>query len=103
MTTDATNEATPRAAGAANLEAILHVPLEISVELGRVEMPLHQVARLARGTIVELGREANAEVNLLANGVVFARGEVVAVGDRLGVRIVEILPPRQRIAGLKGK
>ncbi|MDQ6973731.1 MAG: FliM/FliN family flagellar motor switch protein, partial [Mariprofundaceae bacterium] len=60
-----------------NLEVIMHVPLEISVELGRVDMPLHAVTRLCRGTVVDLKKEANTEVNILANGQVFARGEVV--------------------------
>ncbi len=86
--------------GGPNLEAILHIPLEVSVELGRVEMPLHELARLGRGAVVDMQREASAEVEVLANGVVFARGEVVAVGDRLGVRITEILPPSERLASL---
>ncbi len=90
------------AAGAVNLEAILHVPLEISVELGRVEMPLHAIARLGRGMVLELNKEAGAEVDILANGQVFARGEVVAAGEKLGVRITEIVPPGQRVRSLAG-
>jgi len=83
-----------------NLEAILHVPLEISVELGRVELPLHVVARLSRGTVVDLKKEAGAEVDILANGQVFARGEVVSADGKLGVRIVDIVPPGERIRSL---
>ncbi len=86
--------------GAPNLEAILHVPLEVSVELGRIEMPLHAVARLGRGAVVELNKEASAEVEILANGRVFARGEVVSTGDKLGVRITEIVPAGARIQSL---
>ena len=95
-----TAQATTPSGHVPNLEAILHVPLEISVELGRVEMPLHELARLGRGSVVDMQREANAEVYVLANGVVFARGEVVAIGERLGVRITQILPPAERIASL---
>ncbi|MDQ6995708.1 MAG: FliM/FliN family flagellar motor switch protein [Mariprofundaceae bacterium] len=83
-----------------NLEVIMHVPLEISVELGRVDMPLHAVTRLGRGTVVDLKKEANAEVNILANGQVFARGEVVTADGKLGVRIVEVIPPGERVKSL---
>jgi len=83
-----------------NLEVIMHVPLEISVELGRVDMPLHAVTRLSRGTVVDLKTEANAEVDILANGQVFARGEVVTADGKLGVRIVEVIPPGDRIRSL---
>jgi len=83
-----------------NLEAIMHVPLDISVELGRTQMPLHDVARLNHGMVVELDKEANAQVNILANGSVFARGEVVSTGDKLGVRITEIVPASARVSAL---
>lgn len=83
-----------------NLEAILHVPLEISVELGKVELPLHTVARLGRGMVVDLNKDADAEVSILANGTVFARGEVVAHDEKLAVRITEIVPPGQRLHSL---
>jgi len=83
-----------------NLDAIMHVPLAVSVELGRVEMPLHAVARLNRGTVVDLKKEADAEVEILANGQVFARGEVVSADGKLGVRIVDIVPSGERIRSL---
>ncbi len=98
----ASSNAAQGAASAVNLEAILHVPLEISVELGRVEMPLHAIARLGKGMVLELNKEAGAEVDILANGQVFARGEVVATGEKLGVRITEIVPPGQRVRSLAG-
>ena len=91
----------PTSSAGLQLDAILHIPLEVSVELGRVEVPLHVLARMERGFVVDMQREATAEVDVLANGVVFARGEVVAVGDRLGVRITEILPPSERVASLR--
>lgn len=84
----------------ANLEAIMHVPLEISVELGRIKLPLHTIARLNRGMVIEMNKEANAEVQILANGSIFARGEVVSTGDKLGVRITEIVPASARISSL---
>ncbi|OIO67524.1 MAG: flagellar motor switch protein FliN [Zetaproteobacteria bacterium CG1_02_53_45] len=84
----------------ANLEAIMHVPLEISVELGRVKLPLHTIARMSRGMVIELNKEANAEVQILANGSIFAKGEVVSTGGHLGVRITEIIPAAARINSL---
>jgi len=83
-----------------NLEAIMHVPLEISVELGRIKLPLHTIARLNRGMIIEMDKEANAEVQILANGSIFAKGEVVATGEKLGVRITEIVSPSARVSSL---
>ncbi len=84
----------------ANLETIMHVPLEISVELGRVKMPLHQIARMNKGMVIELNKEANAEVQILANGSIFAKGEVVSTGDKLGVRITEVVSASARIHSL---
>ncbi|MDQ6993376.1 MAG: FliM/FliN family flagellar motor switch protein [Mariprofundus sp.] len=84
----------------ANLEAIMHVPLEISVELGRVKLPLHTIARLNRGMVIEMNKDANAEVMILANGSIFAKGEVVSTGEKLGVRITEIVPALARISSL---
>ncbi len=83
-----------------NLEAIMHVPLDISVELGRVQLPLHMVSRLHRGMVLDLKKEANAEVDILANGRVFARGEVVSADGKLGVRVVEVVPQGDRIQSL---
>ncbi|MDX8408108.1 MAG: flagellar motor switch protein FliN [Mariprofundaceae bacterium] len=83
-----------------NLEAIMHVPLDISVELGRTQMPLHNIARLNHGMVIELDKEANAQVNILANGTIFARGEVVSTGNKLGVRITEVVPASARVSAL---
>jgi len=83
-----------------NLEAIMHVPLGVSVELARVDMPLHAVARLHRGMVIELHKDANAEVDILANGQVFARGEVISVEGKLGVRVIEVVPASERIRTL---
>jgi len=83
-----------------NLEALMHVPLEVSVELGRVKVPLHTVVRMGRGTVVKFQKEAEALVEILANGSVFARGEVVKADGKLGVRITDVVPPAERIRAL---
>ena len=100
MSDEATETTESASTQRANLEAIMHVPLEISVELGRVQLPLHELARMNRGMVIELNKDANAEVHILANGSVFARGEVVTTGDKLGVRITEIVPATARINAL---
>lgn len=83
-----------------NMEALMHIPLEVSVELGRVKMPLHTVVRMGRGTVLKLQKEAEALVEVLANGAVFARGEVVKADGKLGVRITDVVPPAERIRAL---
>jgi flagellar motor switch protein FliN/FliY len=83
-----------------NLESLMHIPLEVSVELGRVKLPLHSVVRIARGTVLPMGKEADSQVDILANGSIFARGEVVKADGKLGVRITNIVTPAERIRAL---
>ena len=83
-----------------NIEQIMHIPLEVSIELARIDIPIHVVSRLARGTIVDLNKEASSEVDILANGTPFARGEVVSNDGKLSVRILEIIPQNERVRTL---
>jgi len=95
-------QAAPNAASTVspNLESIMHIPLQISVELGRVQLPLHMVARLDRGTVVDMQKEAGSSVDICANGKVFAKGEIVSAEGKLGVRILEVTPASDRIRSL---
>jgi flagellar motor switch protein FliN/FliY len=83
-------EGTP-AAPTASIDMIAGVQLEIIVALGRTRMTVQDLLQLRTGSVVEIG-PAGGLVEVLANGSLIARGEVVVVGDDLGVRIVEILP-----------
>jgi flagellar motor switch protein FliN/FliY len=83
-----------------NLESLMHIPLEVSVELGRVKMPLHSVVRIGRGTVLQMQKEADSQVEILANGSIFARGEVVKADGKLGVRITDIVTPAERVRTL---
>lgn len=74
-----------------DLELLGGVALTVTVELGRVRLPLREVLRLQEGSVLELDRLAGAPVDVLANGTPVARGDVVVVGDELGVRISELL------------
>lgn len=68
-----------------------NVPLEVTVELGRVQMKVRDVLSLQEGTVVDLDRPAGAVVDIVVNGALVARGDVVVVDDELGVRITEIV------------
>jgi flagellar motor switch protein FliN/FliY len=95
-----TNSQTAANTASPNFENIMHVPLQISVELGRVQLPLHVVARLGRGTVVDMQKEAGSNVDICANGKVFAKGEIVSAEGKLGVRILEVMPASDRIRSL---
>lgn len=74
-----------------DLNLLGDVELTVTVELGRIRLPLRELLRLQEGTVVELDRLAGAPVDVLANGTPVARGDIVVVGDELGVRISELL------------
>ncbi len=82
------------------LELLLDIPLEISVELGRVRMMVKEVVELGTGSIVEIDKAAGEPVDVMVNGRLVAKGEVVVIEDNFGVRITEILTPQERLARL---
>lgn len=79
-----------------DLEFLEDVGLEIAVELGRAERSLRQVLALAPGVVIELDKLAGEPVDILVNGKLVGRGEVVIIEDMFGVRVTEIIPPSQR-------
>jgi flagellar motor switch protein FliN/FliY len=86
------------------MDLILDIPLDVTVELGRVRMLIKDVLELASGSIVELDRVAGEPVDMLVNGRLIAKGEVVVIEDNFGIRITEIISPADRVAGLgKGR
>lgn len=74
-----------------NLELIMSVPLEISVEIGKAKRQIKEILEFSQGTIVELDKQAGASVDIIVNGQLIAKGEVVVVNDNFGVRVVEII------------
>ncbi|GAC1458447.1 MAG: hypothetical protein NVS2B8_08220 [Vulcanimicrobiaceae bacterium] len=74
-----------------NLDLLMNVSLAVSAELGRCTMRVSDVLKLGTGSIVELGTLANGPVDVLVNNRLVARGEVVAVDDRFGVRVTEVV------------
>ncbi|MHB8189195.1 MAG: flagellar motor switch protein FliN [Ferrimicrobium sp.] len=77
--------------GGSNLAVLKNVEMEISVELGRAKMSVRTLLSLANGDVIELDRAANSPVDVLVNGTLVARGEVVVVDDEFGVRITEVV------------
>jgi len=77
----------------ANLGVLLDVPVRLTVELGACQMPMREVLQLSPGSVVQLDNPADAPVELFVNQKRIARGEVVVVDDRFGIRITELLGP----------
>lgn len=82
------------------ISLVLDIPIEISVEIGRRRMLLGEVIRLGPGAIVELGKASGEPLDILANGHLIARGEAVVVGERYGVRIMDVVSSTERIANI---
>lgn len=80
-----------------SVDRLLDIPLEVSVELGRVKMLVKDVIELGTGSIVEIEKAAGEPVDVLVNGRPVARGEVVVIDDNFGIRITEILNPMDRL------
>jgi len=87
--------------GNGNLELILDVPLGVSVELGRVKMPVRQLLSLTAGSVIELAKLAGEPLDVLINGRPVARGEAVMVNDKFGVRLTEIVSQTERVERLR--
>lgn len=82
------------------LGMLMDIPLEISVELGRVKMLVKEVVELGAGSVIEIDKAAGEPVDVMVNGRLVARGEVVVIEDNFGVRLTEILNPQERLARL---
>ncbi len=87
------------AAGTANndLDMILDIPVQLTVELGRTKMPIKNLLQLAQGSVVELAGMAGEPLDVLINGFLIAQGEVVVVNDKLGIRLTDIITPSERL------
>lgn len=84
-----------------NMDFILDVPLEITVELGRTQMVINDLLKLGQGSVIEVSKVAGDTLEVLANQRLIARGEVVVVNDKYGIRLTEIISPMERIERLK--
>ena len=80
-----------------NLKFLENIEVELSVEVGRTEITIRELLRLNEGSIVELDRLAGDPLDILANGTKIARGEIVMIGERYGVRFGDIVDPVKRV------
>ena len=83
-----------------NLNILLDVKLQLTVELGKTELPIKKVLELTKGSIITLNKAAGEPVELYANGKLIAYGEVVVIEDNLGLRITHITDPARRLNSL---
>ena len=84
-----------------NIERILDIPITISAELGRTRMVINNLLQLGHGSVIELDKIAGEPMEILVNDKLVARGEVVVVNEKYGVRLTEIVSPVERIKQLK--
>jgi flagellar motor switch protein FliN/FliY len=85
----------------ANLDLLLDIPLEISVELGRTKMMIHDLLKLGQGSVIELGKPAGDTLEILANNRLIAKGDVVVLNDKYGIRLTEVISTVERLEKLK--
>jgi flagellar motor switch protein FliN/FliY len=84
-----------------SLDFILDIPLKVTVELGRTKMAIREILQLAQGSVVELTKFAGEPLEVLVNDKLIARGEVVVVNEKFGIRLTDIISPVERIEQLK--
>ena len=91
----------PVASGAGNdINMILDIPVQLTVELGRTRIPIKNILQLAQGSVVELETLAGEPMDVLVNGYLIAQGEVVVVNDKFGIRLTDIVTPSERMRRL---
>jgi len=84
-----------------NLDMILDIPVTLTVEIGQTRVNIRELLQLAQGSIVELDRKAGEPLDLRVNGTLIARGEVVVVNERFGIRLTDIISQAERVRKLK--
>lgn len=85
----------------ANLDAILDVPVTLTLEIGATQLPIKELLSLGQGSVIELERMVGEPHDVLVNGTLIAQGEVVVVNDQFGIRFTDIVSPAERVQRLK--
>lgn len=84
-----------------NIDFLLDIPLEVSVELGRTKMLINELLKLGQGSVIELSKLAGETMEILANQKLIAKGEVVVVNEKYGIRLTEVISPMERVERLR--
>ena len=95
---DASNAAI---SGLNNLDVVLNIPVDVSLELGRATVDLQSLIELSQGSVIELNRLVDEPVDVLVNGKLVAKAEVVVVDNKFGARITDVVSPEKRVENLK--
>jgi len=83
-----------------NLDLLLDIPLKITIELGRTKMLINDLLKLGQGSVIELPKEAGDTLEILANNRLVAKGDVVVVNKKYGIRLTEVISPVERVEKL---
>jgi flagellar motor switch protein FliN/FliY len=83
-----------------DIDMILDIPVQLTVELGRTKIPIKHILQLAQGSVIELDGLAGEPMDVLVNGYLIAQGEVVVVNDKFGIRLTDIITPSERLRKL---
>ncbi|MEO8135878.1 MAG: flagellar motor switch protein FliN [Betaproteobacteria bacterium] len=87
-------------APANDIDLVLDIPVQLTVELGRTRIPIRHILQLAQGSVVELDGTAGEPMDVLVNGCLIAQGEVVVINDKFGIRLTDIVTPADRLRKL---
>ena len=93
-------QATGLGAAVNDINMILDIPVQLTVELGRTRIPIKNILQLAQGSVVELETMAGEPMDVLVNGYLIAQGEVVVVNEKFGIRLTDIVTPSERMRRL---
>jgi len=83
-----------------DIDLVLDIPVQLTVELGRTKLPIRNLLQLAQGSVVELDGLAGEPMDVLVNGCLIAQGEVVVVNEKFGIRLTDVITPSERIKRL---
>lgn len=83
-----------------NLDLILNVKVNLSMEVGSTMIPIRRLLQLTQGSVIELDQLAGQPMNVLVNGTLIAQGEVVLVNDHVGIRLTDVISPSERVKSI---
>ncbi len=87
-------------AGRNDIDLVMDIPVQLTVELGRTRIPIKHILQLAQGSVIELDALAGEPMDVLVNGFLIAQGEVVVVNEKFGIRLTDIVTPSERMRRL---
>jgi flagellar motor switch protein FliN/FliY len=83
------------------MDVILDIPVSLSLEVGRTQIPIRSLLQLTQGSVIELDRLAGEPLDVMVNGTLIAHGEVVVVNEKYGIRLTDVMSPSERIQKLR--